>query len=308
MKLRNTVTAAVLMLALAASRQLSAAPDTTSGARLCFAKKSGVFVAAANGNGARRWLPGKGVANAQIAPDGKSVAFTLDKTPKESTGVLRSIAILDSPGARPRELTAIAGDNNYGPVWSPDGTRLLFQHFTGKAWHTAIVGRDGSGYRDVTASLPGSEDSLYSGWWAADSKSLYAYDFRSIYHVDLDGRELGRMPLAQVLGKAELASGYTFNLSPDGNQLLFDALMEVPDIEPQEGPPSLVFLHDFPTKTTRRVSPKDCEARNPAWLPDGKSFVFHGAFRKSRGIFRMDLSGGAARLLVRDAVDPSVSR
>lgn len=280
---------------------------TTSTARLCYAKKTGIYVSAVDGSGARKWSDVKGVSDPCIAPDGKSIALTMDKSRKE-TELRRFIGIIKAPDAKPRVLDAIPAENNYGPIWSPDGAWLMFSHYSNDTkWDICVVRRDGSDFRDLTEKLQGKEDMLSRGWWAPDSQSIYVYDFKRFYQVGLDGREIARMPVTDILGDAELSSDLGFSLNTDRNRLLAEAPMEVNDIPTEDGPPSLIFLRDIAAKTMKRVSPKGISSVHPSWIPGENAFTFRGYKDKKFGIYRMEIGASEAKLIVKDADDPSVS-
>ena len=280
---------------------------TTSTARLCYTKDQAIYMAAADGTAPEKWSADKRLVDAHISPDGKTIAVTIDKS-TDNGSMNRVLGVVSAKGAAAVEVPGVPGGNNYYPIWSPDGTLLMFSHYAGNDWHVGVVGRDGTGFRDVTAKITGGDTFQFTGWWAADSKSLYAYDFKNVYQVDLDGRELSRTPVKEYFGDAELSSGYSFSLSPDGKRLLFDGEAEVKDVPGDEGPPSLIFVHDMGSKTTKRVSPKGVSGVRPCWLPEGDAFLFSRTDRKGSGICRMDLGTGKLRMLVTGGADPSLSK
>jgi TolB protein len=83
-----------------------------------------------------------------------------------------------------------AGPNDWGPLWSPNGTRIAFTTGYESNTDVAIANADGTGVRLLTPETPGSDFSL---WWSPDgSKILFGSD-RSrtggtfIYMMDPDG-------------------------------------------------------------------------------------------------------------------------
>jgi Tol biopolymer transport system component len=291
----------------AASAAGAAPTATTSTARLCYTKDKAIYVAAADGSGAEKWGSDKRLVDTRISPDAKTIAVTIDKS-KDDGPMHRVLGLVNGKGVAVAEIPGVPGENNYYPIWSPDGQLLMFSHYAGNDWHVGVVGRDGTGFRDVTAKLADSDSFQFTGWWAADSKSLYAYDFKNVYQVALDGRELSRTPVKEYFGDAELSSGYNFSLSPDGKRLLVDASAEVKDIKSEEGPPSLIFLHDFASKISKRLSPKGVSGIKPSWLPDGRTLVFRRTDATSQGVCLMDAESGKLRMLIKGADDPSLSR
>jgi Tol biopolymer transport system component len=177
----------------------------------------------------------------------------------------------------------------------------------------AAVKRDGTGFRDLTASRQAPDASFYPGWWAPDSQSVFVYDFHDIRRVSLDGRETSRVACSRFLGDVELSSGLGFALSPDGKRLLFDAGKDVPDVRVPDGPASLIFLSPMDddamtTTAPRRVSPKGMCATSPVWLRGGASFLARSTGGKTTDIHLVDLATGKSRLILKNADNPSASR
>lgn len=272
---------------------------------LAYSDRTGLWVRKAGTTLAERWAAPKGLVDSRLSPDGSMLAVTLD-TSQAKGPVQRAIAVLEGKGVKALPVKGIPGDNNFGPLWSPDGKWILFQHFTGKEWRPAIVHPDGSGFRQFD-SAQGTSSFLDCAWWAKDSASFFAYDFEHLIQFSLDGKELGRRAVQEFLGDVELESGYDFSLSPDGKFLLYSASKEVPDIRTEEGPPRLVFLKDLIQGTVTRLSPKGMEAWRPTWLPDGRSFVFVTAKGRKQSIYRGSVAGEPPALLQADASDPSLS-
>lgn len=117
-------------------------------------------------------IPGPTVVARQLSPDGRSFAFTgtdglyvVDLV----TGAIRSIAT-----------------NAYGPVWSPDGTRIAFTRWTSASTATVWwIRPDGS----ALEQLPGSGAALA---WSPDSGQLATGD--GIYQGRANGARIGAWP------------------------------------------------------------------------------------------------------------------
>ncbi|MBN8888135.1 MAG: PD40 domain-containing protein [Rudaea sp.] len=120
-------------------------------------------------------MPGHTYQEPTFAPDGSAVAFEDDlDVPKtqSSDRTLGAIAILSlQTGAVQRIVSD--GDNRL-PVWSPDGSRILFQRRTNPlkdgGYHLFTVHPDGSGLAQITG-LDSSIDHCDSdASWAADGQ------------------------------------------------------------------------------------------------------------------------------------------
>lgn len=81
-----------------------------------------VIVAGADGTGARRITPWGDIRSAQWSPNGQWIAFS-----RQGDSGRWDLFVIHSDGSGLRQITfATDGLSSFGPVWSPDGARLLF--------------------------------------------------------------------------------------------------------------------------------------------------------------------------------------
>src|SRR5437870_8457711 len=69
----------------------------------------------------------KRVADPQISPDGKWVAYVVGSVDLSANKVPASIWLAPTDKGEPRQLTNAAGKKDGHPRWSPDGKQLLFE-------------------------------------------------------------------------------------------------------------------------------------------------------------------------------------
>lgn len=285
-------------------------PTTTEDlGTICYRLGDNLMLAKGDGSKAQKVLSGKDRYDARISPTGDAIAYTADEPSKKD--VNRRIEIYDVATQKARTLSAIPGDNTYGPLWSPDGKKLMFRSYSGSKWNVAIIGTDNNGFTVLSDKLNGKEDLFCAGWWAPDSKSCYLYDFTNVYHVGVDGKEIGRKPLAEVMGDIDISSDCAFDLAPDGKTLIFSAEKDVKDIaDSQDGPPTLLWQGSPDGGPTKRLSPKGLDGYNPAILKDGKTLLFNGgaAGGKKQGIYRMNLETKETRMVIPKGTDISATR
>lgn len=293
---------------LPAPAQSKAAPKADLPVALAYTRGDGVFVLPAHAAAPVKWSASDHAVDARLSPAGDALAYTWDTSGKEVSkeGPTRRIAVIEAPGAAPRLLDAIPGRNSFGPLWSPDGRLLLFQHYVDKQWKIAVVGRDGKGFRDVRGPA-GATTFLSHACWAGDSRSFYAFDFESLYRFDLEGKELSRLAWKDC--DLEIgSSACQFRLSPDGTRLLVQAEIEVADLKNDDYPSPVCFILDLASKKAVRVSPKGMMLTQPEWLPDGTAFVAQRGEGKKSSLVRVDLATGKASLLVPGGSWPSLAR
>lgn len=282
--------------------------SVAAGTSIAFVR-GGIWIAGADGNSQREIADG---SDPEISPDGRRVAFTL--LGKDGQ---RSIAIVDTGGGMPAVLTAIPGDNNYGPRWSPDGLRLLFLHYQDGAWLPGIVEADNSACR-ILGEGNRSTGGFHSPCWASNGLLVYCQDLRFLYEMDLKGSVRSATDVSILLGRyrdsVSISSASRFACLPGGNAIVFDA--DVDAYAPAGA--GAIFLLDMANRTVLRLTPPELSASGPSVAGDD---IYFSGFEltkenKSRmladrpvrtAIFRMSSADRRPRILIHDAGEPSVS-
>ncbi|HEX6465493.1 MAG TPA: protein kinase, partial [Vicinamibacterales bacterium] len=208
---------------------------------------------------------------AAIAPDGLHAVLVRSTSPSQSSLWLTDLA---RGGATP--LTTGHGRND-SPVWSPDGSRLVFDS-----------DRDGAGdlyVKELNDSSP--ERLLHRSTvlfenpesWSPDGKSIVmtlvdAGTQDDVWVLDADGREL--RPLVNGPGKD--LSG---RVSPDGHSLLY--------VSNETGRPQL-YVTAFPHQAPH-VQVSTDGAFGGWWMPDGRQIVY--VSEDWRTLSRVDIQAGS---------------
>src|SRR5258705_1814264 len=99
------------------------APSNAVEPKIVYEHGENIFVADIDGTHAKKVAVG---ALPEISPDGTRIAFNTEGDAKTRPGPERHIAIADLATGKVTILNAIPSDNCFGPVWSPDGTKLAF--------------------------------------------------------------------------------------------------------------------------------------------------------------------------------------
>ena len=171
-----------------------------------------------------------------------------------------TLSVVDASTGQATELTS----TEWTPVWSPDGTRLVFGERGGTIYSVDVR----TGERSLLVRLPGEFlDSVDRIEWSPDGSRLAILndlpsaigDWR-LFVLDADGSDV------RVLVEDAPISG--FDWSPDGARIAF-AESHDPELQiwvaPADGsPPSLVGSQ-----------PKNLdEGGDPVWSPDGSQIAF----------------------------------
>jgi TolB protein len=292
LRLRFFVLAAAILLT-------AEAPAADSSRHLCFSRDSGVWIADLDGTGSHKIVTGDDPA---ISPDGARIAYT-----ESGKGSIRHIAVIEVSSGKNVVFRNLPSDNAYGPVWSHNGQRILFNIFTENHWRLGVIGVDGSGFQFVPAPPAVTQD-LFSPGWTTGDNNIFAQDLTNIYQIDLNGKVLAQWKISEALPNADMNSNDRIVGSEDGKSFLVDAdLNEEGQIKSWEGPPPAVFLFDIGTGKANRISPAKVYAWDPFWL-NAREYLFTSTIDgRHFGIYKGSLSGEKPRLVVNNASSVTVS-
>src|SRR5689334_21534721 len=110
------------------------------------------------------------VADPQVSPDGKRVAFTIGDVNFDGNRVVNQIYTTSIDGGDPKQLTS--GDRSASaPRWSPDGKKIAFTT-GGQVW---VMEHDGDHKEQVTKIASGAAAPVWSpdGKWIAFTSDVY---------------------------------------------------------------------------------------------------------------------------------------
>jgi Tol biopolymer transport system component len=247
------------------------------------------------------------IGNAAWSPDGRWVAYDLqgsglwvvnaEREPRQlaasyarwtwsptapQLAMVRDsrLTVVDASTGRQTDLGDVVGDVTSAPVWSPDGTRILYGVRGGSLYSVDL----GSGDRSLLVRLPGDDlDSMDQIAWSPDGAYLAILN-------DLVEPGDGRLYVMNADGSGvrvlldNFEPGGWFSWSPDGTRLAYAALsgLDVPELLIWTGSldgsaPSLVASHsnDGCQLPNRSFT---CDAGgSPVWSPDGSQIAFETA-------------------------------
>lgn len=225
------------------------------------------------------------VPTANLRPGGL-IAFTreVDREgscgPDESCQVGR-IFIVGADGTGARELFPDGVEHQSRPVWSPDGSRLLY--FEGGSLYLADPSGGQPQSVDTGCHPPSPETPLSC---QVDTQVAFSRDGKHIVFVrnstDADGywglAAIATMDLddgrVAVLSATSPIGGFRPGWSPDGAHILFSREGSRDDGGSLEPIPDAIFIIDADGQNLRQVSPPTLGAIDAEWSPDGDRIVF----------------------------------
>lgn len=273
--------------------------------KIAYEHRDEIFVADIDGTHQKKIAAG---ALPEISPDGTRVAFNTEADAKTRPGPERHIAVADVASGKVTVLKNILSDNCFGPVWSPDGSKLAFSIMAEKEWRLGLVNADGSGFRFVKNAELKSE-AFGAPVWARDGKSIFCHDLDNLYQIDLDGNILKKWELSKILTDASMNSNDRLSVSPDGKVLLMDVDCGAEhERKNWDGPQPAVEKFDLASEKAVRITGKNDFVWDPFWLT-GDEFlcILQKEKENEPSIYRMSLDGTTAKLLVKHARTPTAS-
>ncbi|MBP2647138.1 MAG: hypothetical protein H6Q77_762 [Gemmatimonadetes bacterium] len=211
-----------------------------------------------------------------LSPDGRSVAYTAG-----SLSYMR-IYVRQAGGRAVRVL----GDSSPGqrrPLWSPDGTQLLYLHGR-STQNLSLVPALGGTPRLIA---PGY---VTSAAWAPDGRRVAYVRKDTLYVQSIDGGD------ARVIGYYN--SMYALAWSPDGKRIAFAAgnsKFAISDLSAfgTTGPSEILVV---PADGGRPVAVTDLGSQNvsPAWAPDSRRLLFVSDRDGPRDVYVVRLGSSGA--------------
>jgi len=268
----------------------------------------------------------KSLGGAQISPDGKWVAYTINETDWKQDAFINHIWLVNTATGKAFQLTR--GEKSAGnPQWSPDTQWLAFtSNRIGDKNQIFVIHPDGG----EAAQLTRAENGVNGFAWSEDGKNIaftssdadqkvtkerkdHLGDFE-VVRKEYSHSHIWTFDVAEAL-KAPVAGtqrtkGRDFNVgpfswSPDGKMIAFSATIN-PDLI--NGGTSDVYLLSLADNSVKKLVAQPGPDNNPRWSPDGKQIVFSSAmgnpkfFHSNSRLAVVSADGGAPRSIT-DAFD-----
>jgi dipeptidyl aminopeptidase/acylaminoacyl peptidase len=230
----------------------------------------------------------KRVGSAELAPDGKLVAYTVRETNWEQNAYETSIWLADTQSGARWRLTG-GRKSSTAPAWSPDGSRIAFASDRSDKRQLYLISPRGGEAEQLTTleESPGgfawSPDGSSIAFTASDPRGEASkerekqygefeiidddYRMTHLYLIDLATKKIRRLTSgAFTIGR--------FSWSPDGKQIAFDHRINGANANGGTADISVVSVADG---TVRALVTQQGPEGNPVWSPDGSRIAFESA-------------------------------
>ncbi|MBI4908008.1 MAG: serine/threonine-protein kinase [Acidobacteria bacterium] len=208
-----------------------------------------------------------------LSPDGENVV--LPRPQRGSQG--RHLWRLDLARDVMTRMT-FGDEDDWDPVWSPDGARIAYSHRNGKgAWEVRVRMADGSG-KDET--LLTQEHAIRISDWSRDGRFLLYYELNPKSRADIWVMPLTGARKPVLFLQTPFDEGHAI-FSPDGKWIAYDST---------ESGTDEVYVQPFPATGAKWQISKSGGARS-RWRADGKELFFRDEHGK---LFSVDIKTGSA--------------
>jgi dipeptidyl aminopeptidase/acylaminoacyl peptidase len=215
------------------------------------------------------------VSDVRIAPDGRTLAFTVTRLDEEADDYRSAIWVVPADGSTPARRLTSGGSKDSAPRWSPDGTRLAF-----------LSDRDGGKAQVYVLDVNGGEARQLGTIPEGAGAPVWSPDGTRLVSVVRTGDEeqgstqdshKPKTPPARLITVLK----YRYN----GEGFTYDRRRHL-------------FVINAASGETRQLTRGDWDDIQPAWSPDSRCLVFVSARHPDRDydhaadIFVVDAEGG----------------
>jgi dipeptidyl aminopeptidase/acylaminoacyl peptidase len=229
------------------------------------------------------------VAEAQVSPDGKWVAYTVTTPDMEANRGASNIWMVETAGGSELQLTRSGHDSS--PVWRPDGKMLAFLSSRSGDSQVYLLSMDGGEAHPLTKLSTGVDIVK----WSPDGKTIA---FTSSVYPDCKDDECNRkrdVEKEKNKVKAHVAEHLLYRHWTHWNEGKRSHLFVVP-VDGNAAPRDLTAGADYDTPPDERGGPEDI-----SFSPDSKEICFTAvtdameAISTNADLFVVPVAGGEAK-------------
>jgi Tol biopolymer transport system component len=194
------------------------------------------------------------------------------------------IYVMNVDGSNPTRLTR-DNEDNFGPVWSPDGNKIAFYQIVSTQRQIYIMNADGS---DVSQLNTGNMFD-YTPAWSPDGKKIA---FTSSISGNPDIYVINRRKGDTLRLTDNEHSDISPSWSPDGNKIVFQSYRDLKDE---------LYVMDADGSNLIRLTSGSGSAWDPKWSPDGSKIVFSLSLDGNQDICVVNVESGIVVRLTNDS-------
>jgi TolB protein len=157
------------------------------------------------------------------------------------------------------------------PMWSPDGSRILFVRELDREPTVFVMNADGSGLTQLTDDLPIHHMPLWSPDGSQIAFTVYGTPTGTLLRADLyvmnaDGSGLKKL--------AEQIGGIGLSWSSDSAQLVYSQIDPGGATEQNPHGNSNLYIVDVASGQSRQLTANEADDEYPVWSPNGQYIAF----------------------------------
>jgi len=188
---------------------------------------------------------------------------------------------------------------NYGASWNPERDKIIFTSHTQDGTVIKVQQLNPLRYKSIDVFTQAGKAS--SPNWASDG-SIFLTIHISDQNSDIIQYSMAGDPYTVSKPSLKQVRKWTFDktietepqISPDGNSMVY--------VSDQTAAPH-IYLLDFKTGKSKRLTKKGGYNVTPVWSPDGKYIAYRGIRSKISSIYRVDVKTGVEKRITSEEID-----
>lgn len=258
------------------------------------------------------------VADPQVSPDGKTIAFVVTYHNKTENKTNSNIYLVPVSGGEVKQLTSAKGANN-NPRWLPDGKAIAFistRDGESQVWTISVAGGEAKKVSTISTEVSGLMISPDGKWFAFNSEvypdcldddcnqkrnaavekskvkaKIFDHLPYRVWNAWKDGKRNHLFVLSVAGGKAvdlspgdydtppiDLGGNWDYTFSPDSKEMAF---VRNPDPMVAVSTNNEIYTVPITGGTPKKITDSPANDIQPLYSPDGK-YIAYLAMRRAR--------------------------